>query len=252
MPVRDTAWPNGTPCWIDYTAIDLPAAQQLYAEVLGWTFTEGQPEYGGYLTCLRQDRPAAGMAPQMSPDEPAHWTTYFAADDADDAVKRIDAAGGTVVVPPMQVGDMGRMVVALDPQGHAFGLWESGQHTGVEVYNEPGSLVWNEVAAPDPESAAQFYSSVFDYRFEEMEGSGGYRTFATGDQPLGGLGGVQPGMPVGWTVCFAVADTDASVAAVERRGGSTLMAAQDTPYGRVAVLQDPWGAAFSVMQVAEG
>ena len=188
----------------------------------------------------------------MSPGEPPHWTTYFATDDADDAVERIGGAGGTVVVPPMQVGAMGRMVIAIDPQGHPFGLWEAGEHTGVRVYDEPGSLVWNEVAAEDVDSEAKFYGSVFDYRFEEVEGAGGYLTFATGDRPLGGCGAAQPGMPVGWTTCFGVADTDAAVATVERSGGSVPMPAEDTPYGRVAVLRDPWGAAFSVMQVPPG
>ena len=50
-------------------------------------------------------------------------------------------------------------------------------------------------------------------------------------------------------MCFAVDSTDDTVAAVEAAGGSVLMAAQDSPYGRFAVVGDPWGAAFSVMEV---
>ncbi|CAN5529271.1 hypothetical protein BH18ACT8_BH18ACT8_16020 [soil metagenome] len=77
---------------------------------------------------------------------------------------------------------------------------------------------------------------------------GGYTTFATDDHPLGGLGGHRPGSPTGWTTCFSVANTDTVVATVEKGGGKVIMAAQDTPYGRFAVLEDPWGAAFAVMQ----
>jgi hypothetical protein len=43
----------------------------------------------------------------------------------------------------------GRMAMALDPQGHFFGLWQSGDTTGVTIYNEPGALVCNDAAVED-------------------------------------------------------------------------------------------------------
>ena len=75
MPTRDTAWPTGTPCWIDYGATDLDAAKTFYTELFGWSYTGGEPEFGGYLTCVHRERAAAGMAPQMDPDDPPRWTT---------------------------------------------------------------------------------------------------------------------------------------------------------------------------------
>jgi uncharacterized protein len=187
MPTRDTAWPNGTPCWIDYGAADIDEAKAFYGDVLGWTYTGGAPEYGGYLTCLARGREAAGIAPQQDPSTPPRWTTYFASDDADAAAGRIITAGGTVVSPPMDVGPMGRMAVALDPLGNPFGLWQAGEHTGVRIYNEPGALVWSEAAVDDPVAARRFYSAVFGFRFDEVEGAGGYTTFATDAGPLGAV-----------------------------------------------------------------
>jgi uncharacterized protein len=248
MPTRDDAWPNGTPCWIDYSAPDIEAAKAFYAEVFGWTYGEGAPEYGGYVTCLARDREAAGIAPQMDASTPPRWMTYFATDDAEGTARRITEAGGTVLVTPMEVGPLGHMAIALDPQGQPFGLWQAGEHTGVRIFNEPGSLVWNEAAVDDPQAARSFYTAVFGFHFDEVEGAGGYTTFGIDDRPLGGLGGHQAGSPKGWTACFSVTSTDAAVAAVEKGGGKTTMAAQDTPYGRFAVVEDPWGAPFSVMQ----
>lgn len=252
MPTRDIAWPAGTPCWVDYGAADLEAAQTFYAEVLGWTYAGGEPEYGGYLTCQAGDRAAAGMALQQDPADPPRWTTYFAADDADAVAARITEAGGALVVEPMDVGPLGRMAIVRDPEGNPFGVWQSGEHLGVTIYNEPGALVWNEAAVDDHEAAQAFYSTVFGFRFEPIEGMGGYATFATDGGPLGGLGGHQPGSPKGWTTCFSVGATDAAVAAVEKAGGKVSTAAMDTPYGRFAVLEDPWGAPFSVMQELAG
>jgi predicted enzyme related to lactoylglutathione lyase len=248
MPRRDTPWPAGTPCWVDYGAADLDAAKAFYTDVLGWSYTGGEPEFGGYLTATVEGEQAAGLGPQQDPNDPPRWTTYFATDDAVATAARIKEAGGTVLVEPMEVGPMGTMVIALDPQGNPFGLWQSGLNTGVRVHNEPGALAWNEAAVDDPAAAREFYTAVFGFRFDEMPGAEGYTTFATGDRPLGGLGGHQPGYPKGWTTCFSVADTDEAVRKAESGGGKVIMAAMDTEFGRFAVVEDPWAAPFSVMQ----
>jgi len=153
-----------------------------------------------------------------------------------------------VVVEPMEVAPFGTMTIALDPQGNSFGLWEAAEHTGVGVYGEHGSLVWNEAAVDDPESARAFYSAVFGFTYDEVPGAGGYTTFKTDAHPLGGLGGHQPGSPKGWTTCFAVSSTDDAVSTVEAKGGKVTMAPMDTEFGRFAVVEDAWGAPFSVMQ----
>src|SRR5918994_1519950 len=181
MPTRNTPWPHGTPCWIDYGASEIDAAKDFYGRLFGWEFEGGDPEYGGYLNATRNGEYAAGLGPLMNPGDSPGWTTYFATDDAAATAARIREAGGTVVVEPMEVGPMGTMVIALDPLGHPFGLWQSGTHTGVQRFNEPGSLVWNEGAVDDTESARRFYSAVFGFEWDPMEMDGmDYATFRIG------------------------------------------------------------------------
>jgi predicted enzyme related to lactoylglutathione lyase len=253
MPTRDTAWAAGTPCWVDYSAADIEAAKAFYTSVIGWDYSEGREDFGGYVTALRSDRNAAGLMPTMSAEQPSAWTTYFATDDAEATAAAITANGGTVIAGRHEVGTLGVMVIGLDPQGIAFGAWQARDHTGFQIYNEPGSVVWNEGAMPDTDAARTFYSAVFGLRFDEMEGATDYATFSTGGDMLGGLGAQEPGAPQGWMVCFSVASTDNAAAAAEAAGGKIHTAPQDTPYGRFAVIEDPWGAAFELMQVqAEG
>jgi predicted enzyme related to lactoylglutathione lyase len=253
MPRRDTPWPNGTPCWVDYGAADIDAARAFYTAVLGGGYTGGEPEFGGYLTVTVDGEQAAGMGPLTNPGDTPGWTTYFAADDAAATATRIREAGGTVVVEPMEVGPMGTMVIARDPQGNPFGLWQSGLNTGVRVHNEPGALAWNEAMVDDTSAARAFYSAVFGFTFDQMSaeqaGEGmDYATFSTGGNPLGGLGASDPSMPKGWLTCFAVASADDAVASVEANGGQVTMPPEDTPFGRFAIVVDPWGASFEVLQ----
>src|SRR4051795_628826 len=139
MPTRDTPWPNGTPCWVDYGAADLEAAKNFYSALFGWDYTEGDEEqYGGYINALKNGELAAGLGPRMDENQPVTWTTYFATDDSESVAQKIRDAGGMVVVEPMDIEPYGRMTIALDPQGNPFGLWESRQHTGARIYNEPG------------------------------------------------------------------------------------------------------------------
>ena len=50
--------------------------------------------------------------------------------------------------------------------------------------------------------------------------------------------------PSQWFVYFAVDDADAALAKAEQLGGKTVMPAETTPYGRLAVASDATGATF--------
>ncbi|WP_336922537.1 VOC family protein [Aquipuribacter sp. SD81] len=249
MTTRTEPWPAGTPCWVDYGATDVEAATGFYTEVLGWAATASGPEHGGYVMCAVRGHDAAGIGPAAEGAPPA-WTTYLASADADATAARVRAAGGTVLAEPFDVGDLGRMLVAADPQGAVVGVWQAGRHVGCGVVNEPGALTWNEASLPDPAAGRAFYSEVFGYRWEAVPGGGvDYWTFA-GDEgrPLGGLGGLSgDGSPPHWLAYFSVADSDAVVATAKGLGAEVAAGPFDTEYGRMATVVDPWGARFAVM-----
>ena len=103
-------------------ASDLDRTQAFY--VLGWTYTESQPEYGGYLNALVDGRTVAGLSPTMEgmEDAPHVWSVYLATDDiAADAAKAADA-GAAALFEPMEVGPFGFMGMWNDPTGAAFGM----------------------------------------------------------------------------------------------------------------------------------
>jgi hypothetical protein len=252
MSTRDTAWPSGTPCWADLAAPDVRAAQDFYGAVLGWSFTDTGEEYGGYVMAEVNGSSVAGIGPQQD-GSPNVWTLYLAADDVEATAAAVTAAGGQVVLPPTAVGDQGRMIIAADPSGGTFGVWQAVRHLGAERVNEPGALTWEDLRSTDPEVARAFYARVFGYQDEAVEGApDDYRLFALpGGDPLGGIGGLmgQDGLPSHWLVYFGVSDVDSAVTVAESHGGKALAPAFDTPYGRMAALSDPTGAVFWVVGV---
>ncbi|MGY1809794.1 VOC family protein [Blastococcus sp. SYSU D00669] len=248
MSTRTSPWPAGMPCWADLTVPDVPAATAFYGAVLGWSFDEPSAEFGGYVIGQVGGAAAAGVGPQQQPGVPPAWTLYLASDDVDATAAAITAAGGTLLLPPGDVGPLGRLCVAADPSGAVFGVWEHGTHIGAGVVNEPGALSWDDLRSTDPTAATAFYATVFGWTTQPLEMAGpDYALFhRPGDPaPMGGIGGMMgapEGTPSHWLVYFG--DADAAVASAERAGGAVLARPFDTPYGRMAALADPAGAAF--------
>lgn len=251
MSIRTARWPNGVPCWADLTVPDVDAAKQFYASVLGWSFRPTDVEFGGYVIAENRGAAVAGIGP-MPRGAPARWTLYLAGDDVDTIATATPALGGRVLLPPHDVGGLGRMFIAADPTGARFGVWQAGTHAGAGLVNEPGALTWEDLRSPDPEAARAFYSGVFGYRTEPLaDGGPDYYLFALPDNdiPLGGMGGmVNVKGPAQWLVYFAVTDAEAAVAAAEQAGGHVLTLDFDSLYGRIAGLTDPDGAEFYILQ----
>jgi uncharacterized protein len=255
---RDTRWPAGTPCWVDVSVDDVPKAIAFYQALFGWDIELGAPEVAGYSIAHQDGRIVAAVSPKMAgPDAPTVWTTYLATDDADATAGRIKGAGGQVLAGPMDVMEEGRMAVAMDPAGAVFGLWQGGNTTGLQVANEPGSLVWSEQMSRDLGASQAFYQAVFGYGYQDMSSDGfKYATLMVGDHEVGGIGeypaGTPAEVPAAWATYFAVTDTDAAMAKVTELGGSVVRPAEDTPFGRIGAVADNQGAVFSLITPPAG
>jgi uncharacterized protein len=98
-------------------------AQDFYSDLFGWRFEEvsEDPPYWGIYN---GDRLNGGMMPLPEGDpSPTHWLVYFTSENLDGDADRIGELGGQVVVPPMPIPS-GRFLVARDPQGAFFALFE--------------------------------------------------------------------------------------------------------------------------------
>lgn len=241
----------GTPSWVDLATSDADAAEAFYTTLFGWT-SEDQGEAAGHYRMLRKGGKDVAALYAVGPEQgPPRWNTYVTVDDVDAAVDRVDPAGGTVIAPPFDVLEVGRMAVVSDPAGAIVALWQSRGHVGAGLVNEPGALCWTELITGDRERAAAFYAAVIGWSSKTNQmGPMTYTEFKSGERTIAGMLEMAGVMPH-WNVYFAVADADATIAEATGLGASVLQPAMDLPdVGRFAALADPQGAAFSVVQLA--
>lgn len=240
----------GTPSWVDIGSPDIAATAAFYSGLFGWTTESLGEEAGNYTMCMLGGQAVAAIGPAQNPGPPV-WTTYFTVDDVEVGAKAITEAGGTVVVPPMDVLDAGRMAVAHDPTGAFFSIWQPLAHIGAQLVNEPGALCWNELNTRDVDTAIAFYERVFGYTTKR---SPEYNEFALAGESAGAAcmpmpAAVPAEVPNHWLVYFAVDDCDAALARARDLGATTMDPIDIPDVGRFGIVIDPLGAAFAVIKL---
>ncbi|MDR6866628.1 putative enzyme related to lactoylglutathione lyase [Microbacterium resistens] len=255
MSIRNEPWPAGTPMWVDLGADDVDAAKAFYTGLFGWEYQSGGQESGGYLLAQLDGKAVAGIGPKQDAQMPTVWTSYIGSDDVDATANAVTEAGGHLIAPPFDVMDSGRMAIATDLTGAAFGIWQAGSHIGAERVNEHGALCWNELHTRDDAAARAFYATVFGYEYEDLSDGGFvYFTFRrAGDAAE--VGGIQhdtqiaDGVPDYWLTWFAADDVDASTASAAGLGATVLMPVTDSPFGRMSIVQGPQGEVFGLISL---
>ena len=249
--------------WPELSTSDQKAGAAFYAALFGWGVNEiPMGPDGVYVMFTLRGREVAAAASQR-PEErqhgvPPHWNAYVTVDDVDASAKRAAALGATVLAPPFDVMDAGRMAVIQDPTGAVLQIWQAKRSIGARILNEPGALCWSELSTRDTKGAIAFYTQLFGWKAKTGgEGVNAYTEFtpASGNYPVAGMidiahfGERGAHVPPNWMPYFQVVDVDASFAKAKSLGvevGVAPTAIENV--GRFAVVADPQGAMFSLFQ----
>jgi predicted enzyme related to lactoylglutathione lyase len=243
----------GTFCWVDLTTTDQAVAKEFYAGLFGWEAEDMPVGEGVFYSMQRlEGKDVAAISPQPEQQReagaPPVWNSYVSVESADAAVERAKELGATVHAPAFDVMEAGRMGVIQDPQGAYFLVWEPRQHLGAAIVNEPGALVWNELASPDLDASSAFYSGLFGWSVAPFEASPEpYLSIKNGEANNGGIRPLSPpGIPPHWLVYFGVEDIDAALAKVQELGGAKIDGPIDIGIAKIGIAQDPQGAIFAL------
>lgn len=250
----------GTPCWLDVSTTDPAASRDFYAGLLGWSFRiDRDPDSGHYSYGCIGDVPVAGLAGlPAEPGQPIVWTLYLTSTSTAHTAAAVEQLGGRVLYGPVEIPEQGSMLVGADPTGATIGFWQPPAAWAFRT-QEFGTLCWAELNTWDGARADEFYALLYGYRQEQL-GDGAsldYTTWALGEQVR--FGRLQmgpqfaPETQAHWVPYFAVdpaAGTDATTARVRELGGRVSVDPYDTLLGRIAVVADPSGALFSLIDTS--
>ncbi|MFK3890331.1 VOC family protein [Sphingomonas sp. NPDC079357] len=245
--------PHGTPIWYEYHAVDADRAQAFYERLFGWQVAPSGDVAGmDYRIVSTADgEGVAGLMPRPHPDARSGWLFYVGVEDVDAAIATAQEAGGTLLMPPIDMEGVGRMALLGDAEGHSFyvmrgAMDQPSRAFAVPPETAPGQMVWNELTTPDQDGALAFYARLFGWRQERgmsMGPLGEYRFVDAGPACIGATMHVLPGGAPGWLFYAEVDDIDAAMERLTATGGTVLHGPDPIPGDAFSVVAaDPDGA----------
>jgi uncharacterized protein len=234
--------------FVELVTPDLSAAKKFYGSLLGWTFQDIGSGPLRYSEASLDGRLVAGLLyKSMRPGEQRQpsWLSFIAASDVDAAGKLAILHGAKSLSDPHDVPGRGRIAVYADPQGAVFGVIASSSGDPPDVLPEAGEWIWHSLFVPNADVDVAFYQALFDYEVFDMpeEGADQHLILASGD--------------------FARASANVlpskrgrshwlNYVRVTALGGKVLLEPRDDRHGgRLAIVADPQGAPFGLLEWPE-
>src|SRR5258706_5277633 len=111
--------------WNELIPTDPAAAKRFYGELLGWSFKDMDMGRSGVYSVVNaggQDCAGIMACPQQAAGMPPMWGGYVTVNDVDASAKRVAELGGTVLLGPLDIPNVGRFCAIRDPQGAMISL----------------------------------------------------------------------------------------------------------------------------------
>lgn len=237
---------HGDFIWYELLTTDLDGAKAFYGGLLGWSFRTENSAGVDYTLISAGDVEIAGIF--AITEEMAQggarplWTGYITVDDADKAAEAVAAKDGAVLMPAMDIPEVGRIAFLADPQGAPFYVMkpcsDAPASPSFAAY-EPreGHCAWNELVTADQDAAQDWYGTLFGFvqiDSFDMGPMGEYRIMQNAGQDFafGAFMQKPQAMPVSlWTYYFRVPDIDVAVDYIGANGGQVINGPNEIPGG---------------------
>jgi predicted enzyme related to lactoylglutathione lyase len=250
----------GKVVWADLVTPDVDGAKRFYGGLFGWTFRD-VPGDRNYVLALLDGEPVAGVVHKPSPTgqllQPA-WLTFLAVRDVAAAQRAAVAHGGKVLSEAHYYPHRGRQAVLADSDGAVFAVLAAEGGDPPDYLATPGEWIWSSVLVKDPKQETDFYKSLLGYDIYDLASEGGSEGDAqhyilSGDNyaraGLNSLPADSMRRHPHWLNFVRVTDAAAAAKSAVALGGRVLVEARlDRHGGYLAVLADPSGAPFGVME----
>jgi predicted enzyme related to lactoylglutathione lyase len=243
---------NGTIGWRELMSPDPEKSQRFYGELFGWSIKTVPFGPDTYRLINAGEKQIAGIMNFKKPGIPPHWVSYVTVSDVDAAANAAKANGGSIANAPMDIPDVGRFAVLLDPFGAVSVAFKTAhpERDGAPP-TRPGTseFCWETLTTSDAAKAIAFYSKV--YPWTSKKGGPGDSTdlFYAGDRMIADIQKTPPGAPPSWLTYVVVGKLAEARERAKKLGGKILMDEIEVPgMGAFAVAQDDLGAVIGLFE----
>jgi len=246
----------GRPVWYELRTTDIKTAENFYKNVVGWTTKPFEGAGQPYTMFSRSSDVSVGgvMTKPSEMKAPPFWAMYIAVPKLEEAAANIKRLGGKSHTEVIEIPNVGRLQMWMDPQGAAFFIIEpSPTEQRPETAAEIGEASWHELLTTDWAAAMKFYQDAFGWQPSDQMDMGPEGKYQMFNRPHGMIGGIMnkpkemANVPPHWLIYFRVPDVDAAAERIKANGGKILNGPMEVPGGdRVVSAEDPQGAAFGL------
>jgi uncharacterized protein len=249
----------GKVVWADLVTPDLDGAKRFYGALFGWTF-RAVPGDRDYTLALLEGEPVAGLLQKTPPPgrpQPA-WLTFVAVRNVA-AIQRVALRhGGKLISRSRNYPQRGRQAILADPDGAVFAVLAAQGGDPPDYLAAPGEWIWTALFVADPKQESAFYRTLFGYQVDDLASDdsshdkAAHYVLSSDDYARVGLNALPADSAhhrAHWLNFLRVTDAADTARKAVALGGRVLVEPRlDRHGGRLAVLADPSGAAFGIME----
>lgn len=248
--------------WRDLLTNDPVASRRFYSELFGWEFesigeASNLRSNSAYTLIRHKGKLIGGMVDTLAlnnRDDISQWVVLMSVENLDARVTAVTAGGGTIIAPPTDLQDRGRLALVRDAEGALLGLLETRDGDPRDGEPELGGFLWDELWTTDVEGASVFYNTLAGLTKDTVDIDSDQATAATysllkaGDKPRVGIMPVPlEGLDPVWVSYIRVENPAALTSRVTDLGGRVIVEAQPRPLGgEVAFIAGPSGAGIAL------
>lgn len=264
-PESEPVLPAGIPCWVELGCLDESTIQHFYSGLFGWQYQlhrDPAAPTGRYSVATLGGVPVGG-AYRVAPGGPAGWTIHLAVQNTSATAEWVRSLGGQVTLGPIDIPDRGSILHAVDPSGAPIVFWRPAASWAFGT-GSVNTFSGADLNTHNGQAADYFYTRLFNYTTRQFGDSDtvDYVEWLIAHEPVlyRYVMGTEyhPDTPPHWLVYFEVdpaRGTDAAAGHALMLGGTVVLQPYDTPFGRMAIIADPEGAVFAIIdhsRVLEG
>jgi predicted enzyme related to lactoylglutathione lyase len=251
----------GKVVWADLVTPDLAAAERFYGGLMGWTFQTVHSADPEYAIALADGVPVGGILQKPIPageHRQSAWLTFFAVHDVDASKRDAVARGAKILADTTSYPLRGRQAVLADSEGAVFAILASSSGDPPDYLASPGEWIWTSLLCQDPDAEAAFYQEIIGYDVFDLASDDGLtHLILSSDNYARASANAFPvdskHRHAHWLNFVRVASTADMLAKVVAAGGRVLVEPHvDRHGGLVAVVADPAGAPFGLMEWTAG